>query len=272
MTVGDRIRDARGSGATARTRDARAWPATRPPSLPAVTNSVAYELRDGIAVISIDDGKANALSFDVIAAVNDGLDRADTDAAGAVLLVGRTGMFSGGFDLAVMRGGDAKAMGQLVTDGAELVLRLYRSGRPIVAACTGHAVAAGAFVLMGAHHRVGAEGAFRLCLIETQIGMVLPDWAVELTNERLIGPHAQQAAIESRVYDPAAGVEAGFLDRVVPEADVIDVAMAEAARLAALPAAAYAGNAAKVRARGIERLEAAVARDRANVGRRGSAS
>ena len=223
---------------------------------------VTYELRDQVAVIAIDDGKANALSFDVLAAVNEGLDRAEADGAGAVLLAGRTGMFSGGFDLNVMRGGDPRATMQLVTNGADLVLRLYESARPIVAACTGHAVAAGAFVLMGAHHRVGAEGAFRLCLIETQIGMVLPDWAVEITRERLVGPHIQQAAIESRVYDPAAGVEAGFLDRVVPADEVLDQAMAEATRLAALPAAAYAGNAAKVRAAGIERLRAAIARDR----------
>ena len=230
------------------------------------TNTVNFELRDGIAVLSIDDGKANALSFDVLAALDAGLDRAEAEGAGAVLLVGREGMFSGGFDLGVMRGGDPKAIGGLVTAGAELVLRLYGSPRPIVAACTGHAVAAGAFVLMGSHHRVGAEGAFRICLIETQIGMVLPDWAVELTNERLVGFHAQQAAIESRVYDPAAAVDAGFLDRVVPAADVVDAAMAEAARLAALPAAAYAGNAAKVRARGLERLSAAVAKDRAALG------
>ena len=236
-----------------------------------MTNHVAYELRDGIAVLSIDDGKANALSFEVIAALQGGLDRAEADAAGAVLLAGRPGMFSGGFDLAVMRGGDPAAMGQLVTSGAELVLRLYRSGRPVVAACTGHAVAAGAFLLMGAHHRVGAKGPFRLCLIETQIGMVLPDWAVELTNERLLGPHAQQAAIESRVYDPVAAVEAGFLDRVVDDTEVLDAAMTEAVRLAALPAAAYAGNATKVRAKGIERIAAAVAQDRATVGSSGSA-
>ena len=237
------------------------------PSLAAVTNPVTYELRDGIAVLSIDDGKANALSFDVLAALESGLDRAEAEGAGAVVLVGRAGMFSGGFDLAVMRGGDPKAVGGLVTAGAELVLRLYGSGRPIVAACTGHAVAAGAFVLMGAHHRVGADDAtFRICLIETQIGMVLPDWAVELTNERLVGFHAQQAAIESRVYDPATAVEAGFLDRIVPADEVVDAAMLEAVRLSSLPAAAYAGNAAKVRARGLERLSAAVAKDRAALG------
>lgn len=230
-----------------------------------MADTVTYELRDRIAVISIDDGKANALSFEVLAAIGEGLDRAEADDAGAVLIAGRAGMFSGGFDLKVMGSGDAKATLGLVTTGAELILRLYRSPKPIVAACTGHAVAAGALLLMGAHHRVGADGAFRIFLIETQNGMVLPDWAVELSKERLVGPHAQQAAIESRVYDPATAVEAGFLDRVVPADGILDAALAEAARLAALPAAAYAGNAAKVRAAGIERLAAAVARDRAHV-------
>ena len=227
-----------------------------------MTDQVSYELRDRVAVLSIDDGKANALSFDVLGALDEGLDRAEDDQAGAVLIAGRPGMFSGGFDLAVMRSGDPAATLGLVTTGAELILRLYRSARPIVAACTGHAIAAGAFLLMGSHYRVGAEGAFRLCLIETQIGMVLPDWAVEITKERLVGPHAQQAAIESRVYDPASAVGAGFLDQVVAPDDVLAAALAEADRLAALPAAAYAGNAAKVRAAGIERLAAAVARDR----------
>jgi enoyl-CoA hydratase len=230
-----------------------------------VADTVTYELRDRIAVISIDDGKANALSFEVLAAIDEGLDRAEADDAGAVLIAGRAGMFSGGFDLKVMGSGDAKATLGLVTTGAELILRMYRSPKPIVAACTGHAVAAGALLLMGAHHRVGADGAFRIFLIETQNGMVLPDWAVELTKERLVGPHAQQAAIESRVYDPATAVDAGFLDRVVAADGVVDAALAEAARLAALPAAAYAGNAAKVRAAGVERLAEAVARDRAHV-------
>ena len=230
-----------------------------------VADSVAYELRDRIAVVSIDDGKANALSFDVLAAINEGLDRADAEEAGAVVIAGRPGMFSGGFDLGVMRGGDPGATLSLVTTGAELVLRLYSSARPIVMACTGHAVAAGAFLLMGAHQRLGAEGPYRIFLIETQNGMVLPDWAVEITKERLVGPHAQMAAIESRIYDPATAVEAGFLDKVVPAESLLDASMAEAARLAALPAAAFAGNAAKVRAAGIERLTAAVARDRAAI-------
>ncbi len=228
-----------------------------------MADSVSYERRDAVAVVAVDDGKANALSMKVLAAINEGLDRAIDEKAGAFVLAGRPGMFSGGFDLAVMRGGDMSAILKLVNTGGALALRFYRSPIPIVVACTGHAVAGGAFLLLGAHHRVGADGTFRIILIETQIGMVLPDWAVEITLLRLLPPHAEQAAIESRVYSPRDAREAGFLDRLAPANETVDVAIAEANRLAALPGAAYAGNAAKIRSRGIERLAAALGRDEA---------
>jgi enoyl-CoA hydratase len=226
--------------------------------------AVTMEQDDEVAVITIDDGKANALSVAVLAEINSQLDRLDGSCR-AVVLAGRPGMLSGGFDLAVMRGSDFAAIGRLVTDGGELVTRLYRSPRPVVAACTGHAVAAGALLLLGAHFRVGADGPFKIGLIETAIGMVLPDWAVVAAVERLTPRHVQQAAIEARMYEPQAALDAGYLDRVVPAGEVLAAAMQEAARLAAFSPEAYAGNAAKIRAAGIDRLAAAVARDRAAV-------
>jgi enoyl-CoA hydratase len=231
--------------------------------------AVTLEHHDDIAVITLDDGKANALSLAVLGEINGYLDRLDTTCR-AVVLAGRPGMLSGGFDLGVMRGGDLVAIGGLVTEGGELVTRLYRSPRPVVAACTGHAVAAGALLLLGTHFRVGADGPFRIGLIETAIGMVLPDWAVMAATERLTPRHVQQAAVEARMYDSLGALEAGYLDRVVPTDEVLATAMEEAARLAALSPEAYAGNAAKVRGAGIDRLAAAVARDRAAVASLGS--
>lgn len=231
-----------------------------------MSDAVALERRDdGVAVITLDDGKANALSPVVIAALNTMLD--ELDAAGpdvrALVICGRDGMFSGGFDLTVMRGGDLEAMASLVTSGGDLVARLLKSPRPVVCACTGHAVAAGALVLLGGHLRIGAAGDYRIGLIETAIGMVLPDWAVVIAEERLSRTHVQRAVVEARVYSPAEAVDAGFLDVVVPPGEVVAVATAEAARLGALAAGAYAGNAEKLRGPGVARLEAALARDRA---------
>ena len=229
-----------------------------------MSTSVTLERHGDVAVITLDDGKANALSPEVIAGVNASLDGLDTTdpAIRAVVLAGREGMFSGGFDLKVMRGGDLAAIGELVTSGGELVLRLLASGRPVVLACTGHAIAAGALLGLGAHFRVGAEGDFRIGLIETAIGMVLPDWAVVVAEERLSRNQLQRALVEARVYNPLEAKDAGFLDVVVPPDQVVKVATEEAARLGALDPGAYAGNNAKLRGPCIARLTAALAKDR----------
>ncbi len=135
-----------------------------------------------------------------------------------MLVAGAPGMLTGGFDLKVMRSAP-EAAGKLVTDGGELFTRMYGSAVPVVVACTGHAIAAGALLLLSADARIGAAGEFRIGLIETQLGMVLPRWAVELAHERLSKRHFQDATVGARIYDPCGAADAGFLDTVVaPEA------------------------------------------------------
>src|SRR5947199_8808075 len=114
-------------------------------------NLVQYEVRDRIAHVTIDNGKANALHPDVIAGLGEALTRAEDageEQVGALLVTATPGMFSGGFDLKIMRSG-AEAAGKLVTDGGELIARMYGAQIPVVAACTGHAIAAGALLRLG---------------------------------------------------------------------------------------------------------------------------
>ncbi len=225
---------------------------------------VQYEVRDRIADVTIANGKANALSFDVLAGLGDALSRAE-DAGeaevGSMLVTGAPGMFSGGFDLKVMRSAP-EAAGKLVTDGGELFSRMYGSQMPIVVACTGHAIAAGALFLLGADARIGARGEFRIGLIETQLGMVLPRWAVELAHERLSKRHVQDATVGARIYDPDGAVDAGFLDSLAPPEALADAALAEARRFADLPRAAYRGQVRMCRGERLGRLAEAIATDR----------
>lgn len=225
---------------------------------------VRYEVRDRVAVATIDNGKANVLSPEVVAALEACLTRAETAGeaeVGALVIAGKPGFLTGGFDLQVMMSGPAAA-GALVHAGGTFLTRLYGSAVPVVVACTGHAVAAGALLLLAADYRVGAAGSFQVGLIETQKGMVLPGWAVELTHERLSVRHRQDAAVGARMYGPEAAVEAGFLDAVV-DADVcVDVAVSEAARYAALPRSAYAGQVAVNRGPRLARLVEALDADR----------
>jgi enoyl-CoA hydratase len=227
-------------------------------------DEVSYEVQDRIARVTIANGKANALSPTVVAQLDAALTRAE-DAGeaqvGALLIEGAPGMLSGGFDLAVMRSGPAEA-GKLVSDGGALITRLFGSEVPVVIACTGHAVAAGALLLLGADVRVGAQGAFRIGLIETQLGMVLPGWAAELARERLSRRHLQRATVGAEMYDPDGAARAGFLDTVV-EPDALDAtALEQALKWAELPRSAYRGQVRMNRADVLGRLADAIAADR----------
>ncbi len=228
---------------------------------------VTYEVRDDVAWARIDHGKANALSFEVLAALDACLTHAEgDDAVGALCITGKPGFLTGGFDLSVMKSGDPKAMVTLVSDGGALFTRIFASPLPVVVAAPGHAVAAGALLLLVADERIGSDGAFRIGLIETQIGMVLPRWAVELAEERLSRRHFHVATIGARMYGPADARDAGFLDVVTAADDLEDAAQAAAVVWAALPAHAYAGQVDQIRGSRIAALEAAVAADRASVG------
>lgn len=228
------------------------------------TELVGYDVRDGVAWARIDNGKANALSFDVLEGVGRCLSVAEDDAdVGALVITGTPGFLTGGFDLTVMQGDDPAAMIRLVSDGGALFTRLFASSLPVVVAAPGHAVAAGALLLLAADERIGADGSFKLGLIETQIGMFLPRWAVELAEERLSRRHFQVATVGARMYAPADARDAGYFDAVVAPEELDATAQAAAEAWAKLPTAAYAAQVRVIRGARIAALEAAVAADRA---------
>jgi enoyl-CoA hydratase/carnithine racemase len=224
-----------------------------------VAGAVHLDLRNDLARIHIDDGKANALSHALIDAVHGALDRAEKEAK-AALLAGREGRFCAGFDLAVMRQG-GPATGQLVGAGARLAMRLYEFPVPVVVACTGHALAMGAILLLAADERIGAEGDFKIGLNEVAIGMALPGFAIEFARERLSKRHLTRATALGEVYAPAAAVDAGFLDRLEPPGSLLDAAVAEAERLARLPAGAHRHTKRHMRADALARMRQGLDRE-----------
>lgn len=228
------------------------------------SNSSVMVARDGdVLIVHLDDGKANALSASVIMAISAALDHAEADdTVGAVVLHGRPGRFCAGFDLSVMRGGDIVAVAALVSDGGELVRRLYGSPVPVVAASTGHALAAGALILLGCDVRIGADVDCKIGLNEVAIGMVLPNWALTIAQDRLSRRHLQLAVATAQVTAGPGAVDAGFLDTVVPEADVLSTAVAAAHGLAALNGRAYAGTVLALRGEVLATMAAQITSDR----------
>lgn len=227
-----------------------------------MTNLVDYSLNDGIATLTMDDGKANAYSLDMLETLHAALDQAEADRA-VIVLRGRDGRFSAGFDLKVFQEQPGRIR-EMVESGARLAERLLSNPRPVLAACTGHAVAAGAFTLLAADSRIGIEGPFQIGLNEVAIGLTVPLFVVELARRRLTPAAFDQSIVTAAVYSPREAELAGYLDRVVSEADFEDAVAAEARRLAALAAEAHAAT--KVRARGaaLEAIHEAIATELAD--------
>jgi enoyl-CoA hydratase len=206
---------------------------------------VGYHLKDSVATLTMDDGKVNVISPAMIAELNAALDRAAADSA-TVLLGGRDGILSAGFDLATLRAGGAEAAG-LVRGGFELAARLLSFPAPVVIACTGHAVAMGAFLLLSGDYRVGAAGPYRLVANEVAIGITMPYAAVEILRHRLTPACFSRAVTLAETFAPEDAVAAGFLDRAVEPARVWDVARGTAESLSTLDRHAHAAS--KLRAR-----------------------
>ncbi len=226
------------------------------------TPPTSLRIEGNVARIQLDDGKANAVSFEMIEQLHAALDQAEKE-AGAALIVGRPGRFSAGFDLKAMREGP-ETMQRLVSSGAELLARMAEAPIPIVAACTGHALAMGALLLLGADRRIGAAGDFKIGLNEVAIGMSLPHFGRELAAERLSPVHLQRVVVHAEPYTPEGAVDAGFLDRVVAAEALESEAMADASQVAELPRRAFSQTKRAMRGPVVERIRSRLAEDMAS--------
>ncbi len=212
-----------------------------------MTELASYELDERIATITIDDGKVNAFSVPMLQAIHSAFDQAERDGA-IVILTGREGYFSAGFDLKVFAGGDVDQVIEMLTLGATLAERILGFATPVITACPGHTVAAGAFMALAADMRIGTDGPYRIGLNEVKIGLTVPWFVIELARQRLQPPHFNRAVVSATMYSPAEAVTAGFLDEVVPADELRAASLAAAATLAELNPQAHAAT--KLRARG----------------------
>ena len=200
-----------------------------------------YTLNDGVAVLTMDDGRANALGHDMINAIKAGLDRAAGEAK-SIALFGREKRFCAGFDLEVMASGP-EHVAPLVSAGANLLMDIYEHKLPVVIGCTGHALAAGGLLLLAADLRIGAEGEFKIGLPEVAIGMTMPVFGLELARDRL------------------AANQIGYLDQTSPIESLRETTISRARELGALSQPAFANTKRKEREATIAHIRATLQSD-----------
>ncbi len=215
-----------------------------------MSDLVRFSIEDGVATLLMDDGKANALSDAMMAGLFAALTRAEAEAT-ALVLAGRPDRFCAGFDLKVMMSGKDAATAMLRM-GSDLLMRLYGSPIPIVAACTGHALAGGALVLCTADVRLGIEGPYKIGLNEVAIGLPVPILAMELARDRLAPQEFTRGTLFAQIYDPVGAIKAGYLDALAERDELLGKAQAEAKRLGALSRMAYSASKERMRGRTIK--------------------
>jgi enoyl-CoA hydratase len=221
---------------------------------------VRYELGDdGVATVTMDDGKVNALSRAMLGEIREAFEKAAADGA-AVLLTGRPAIFSGGFDLATLRGGNVAEAMAMVRAGFELAERVLSFPRPVVVASGGHAIAMGTFLLLSGDLRIGSSAPARYSANEVAIGLSVPAAALAILRYRLTPSAADRAAVTAAVFDPQQAVAAGFLHEVVEPDAVLPTARAwAAAAVSGLHAGSHTETKLRARAGVLAELRAGLA-------------
>jgi enoyl-CoA hydratase len=224
-----------------------------------MTSAVTYALTDGVAIITMDDGKANAMSLAVQQGIHAALDQAEQDGA-PVILTGRAGILSAGFDLKTLAAGGQGAI-EMLNGGIELAIRLLSFPNPVVIACPGHAIAMGVFVLLSADYRIGIKGNYRYTANEVAIGMTMPFSTIEILRQRVTPAALTRSVLLAEVFTPNNAVETGFLDLVVEEAELMPTAMTFAKSTSALNAGAHAASKKRLRADVLAAIRDGLAKD-----------
>ena len=225
-----------------------------------MSDLISYQLDDGLATLTLSNGKVNAISPEVISAFNAALDQAEKDRA-VVIITGQPGILSGGYDLKVMTASPEQAI-ELVRQGSSLARRLLSHPFPVVIACPGHAVAKGAFLLLSVDYRIGVEGPFSIGLNEVQIGMTMHHAGIELARDRLRKSAFHRSVINGEMFNPVSAVEAGFLDQVVKPEALLDTAREVARQLKKINMKAHKNTKLKVRKELLDTLEKAIELDK----------
>lgn len=226
-----------------------------------MAEAVRYECVDGLATITIDDGKVNVMTQALLDRLCQCIDQARTDQALILLKSGRESVFSAGFDVKPLASGDRAASSALLEAGVRAILALLKHPYPVISLCGGHAYPMGAFLLLASDLRIGVEGDYRIGLNEVTIGIAVPDFALSLARYRLVSPYLHRTAALGQMFGPREAVAAGFLDLLVSREAAAGAVAEAVSQLGKVNMPAHASTKLRLREVVISEIETA-ARDR----------
>tara|TARA_B100000945_G_scaffold135909_1_gene108480 strand:+ start:1556 stop:2260 length:705 start_codon:yes stop_codon:yes gene_type:complete len=207
-----------------------------------MTKSLATLTKENdISVIKLDDGKANAFSYEMLIQINNLLEKVSRD-SGALVITGREGLFSGGFDLKTFATGDMEKVSKMVQLGYRLLLELFSFERPVIAAVSGHSIALGLFIACSADYRIAIDGEYVCQANEVRNNMDIPTPIMEILKARVNKNYFYPAVLHSDPFSVQDSIAVGYIDEVVAEQDFMNRVIEKATELASLPHPFYANT------------------------------
>jgi enoyl-CoA hydratase len=217
---------------------------------------IEMKLADGIAVVTLEHGKVNALDLEFCEAIAARFSALAHSNANAVVVTGQGKAFSAGVDLKRVSEGGSDYIRKFLPALHKLYNAVFFHPRPVVAAVNGHAIAGGAVLACCADRRIMARGSGRIGVTELLVGVPFPALAFEIVRFAVPPRYLPEFTLSGATYDTDAALQRGWIDEVAEPSELIADAVAVARELAQLSPAAFAQTKMQLRQAVNERLTA----------------
>lgn len=201
---------------------------------------IRYEIKEGVAHISLDDGKVNAMDFVFFEELRNALDRLGNDGAKTLIITGRPGYFSGGLDIKLIPTLPPIELNRLAENFAHCLVSVFSLPFPTVAVCTGHAVAGGAMLCFSCDIRFVVDGPYVIQMNEMLVGIPLPSWMLLIGRSAIPVRWQVETLFHARAYSPADAVEKDLFHGLIEAGEEpLAYAKAQVEKLSTLNFSAY---------------------------------
>ncbi len=208
--------------------------------------STAIQTREfeDIAILTLDDDKANAMQRSWCEDLHAALDEVESGGCSAVVIAGRPGFFSGGLDLKLLPTLSSSEIRAVTDLFVETMRRVFLFPRPVVAASTGHAVAGGMMLLLASDIRLGLDDdRYRYGLNEAVTGVPLLGGTVGICQYGIPSAHHTEVILQGRMLSARQCFERQILHELAATHEsLVDRAIERARVLSDLDLAVYGTN------------------------------
>jgi enoyl-CoA hydratase len=217
---------------------------------------IESKIIDGVTVLTMAHGKANALDLEFCDALAACFQDLRKDGTKAVVLTGQGKIFSAGVDLKRLSAGGADYIRRFLPSLHRLYETAFFFPKPLVAAINGHAIAGGCVLACCGDRRIISQDAGRVGVTEILVGVPFPALAFEIVRFAVPPRYLPEFTLSGATYTTDEAVRRGWVDEVAQPAELMDDAISVARELSLLSPAAFAQTKAQIRETVRARLQA----------------